>query len=297
MSKKVISISTIVVVSIYALCAMIGIIIGVSEVCAPSVLFTSVLALLSVLCFLPSKYRKTRVCCIVLGTIAFLCALVLFIMPFFTLYRISDKIGLIFSVLLLGINIGQILVETDNALFITKITSSVCAMILVLLTLMFREDAVIAVPINLACSAIAVNLLAPKLRDKKVQKIVSVSSCVLLIMPIIYLCRGYFGVNAVMMKVFAICAILITLASTIIGAYIMLKKPMNKNVSETPAPVATTEVALNDIWECSSCGTSGNEGDFCENCGAKKFEYWFCTSCGTKNHKQFCGKCGHKKEM
>ena len=121
MNKKVISISTIVVVAIYALCAIIGVIIGANHIGAPSVLFTSVLALLSVLCFLPSKNRKTRVWCIVLGAIAFLCALGLFIIPFVSYFRYGYIISLVFSVLLLGINIGQVLVETDNALFITKI--------------------------------------------------------------------------------------------------------------------------------------------------------------------------------
>ena len=63
----------------------------------------------------------------------------------------------------------------------------------------------------------------------------------------------------------------VTLASGIIGAY-----------------------ADSGIWECTSCGETGNTGNFCSNCGAARpADEWTCASCGqTGNSKNFCSNCG-----
>ena len=50
-------------------------------------------------------------------------------------------------------------------------------------------------------------------------------------------------------------------------------------------------------WTCTSCGQTGNTGNFCSNCGAAKpAEDWTCTSCGQKgNTGNFCSNCGAAK--
>ncbi|MBQ8136338.1 MAG: hypothetical protein IJ174_02800 [Clostridia bacterium] len=53
-------------------------------------------------------------------------------------------------------------------------------------------------------------------------------------------------------------------------------------------------VADGDVWTCSTCGLSGNTGNFCPNCGSARTVYgWVCAYCGQSgNTGAYCVNCG-----
>ena len=61
----------------------------------------------------------------------------------------------------------------------------------------------------------------------------------------------------------------------------------------------TTVCAFADsgVWECTSCGATGNTGNFCSNCGAARpASDWTCANCGQSgNTGNFCSNCGAAK--
>lgn len=318
MCKKIYPIASIIVMCLYFMLEIISSIITTRLTTAlPAVLFTGVMSLLAVLLILKDDYKKTKRFCFVLSIIGLLCAIIFSVNVFVAFFSYSGYIGLGFSLLLFGMNVGLILINADNSMLINKLTSCFSLLILILLCIPFidflREPIVLSVSINLVCAAISLNILASRMK-KTSQNFLSLTSIVLLIMPIIYLIRGYWGMNSIVfVKVISIVAVLLSLVCTVIGAVLDIKKCKGEKpvvapvpAPDTPlveavmtsAPVATPVVnlAATETWTCEKC-SANNNGDFCENCGAKKTEYWFCTSCGTKNHKQFCGKCGQKKEM
>lgn len=62
--------------------------------------------------------------------------------------------------------------------------------------------------------------------------------------------------------------------------------------------ILLTALAFSEgMWTCTSCGSSGNTGNFCTNCGAKRQdESWTCPSCGTSgNVSNFCPNCGTRR--
>ena len=59
----------------------------------------------------------------------------------------------------------------------------------------------------------------------------------------------------------------------------------------------TGAFADSGAWECTSCGKTGNTGNFCSNCGAARpATDWTCANCGQAgNTGNFCSNCGAAK--
>lgn len=325
MCKKRYSITSIIIMFMYVITEIMACFIGDDKyvVIDPAVMYMVALGLLTVLTVLNDKmnfvksecgnikkYRTISIICTVLLVLVILCALIYSIVNVFFEYWSYDWYGYI---LVFGINIGLVLINSDKNLFVNKVTSCLALIVLALLSIDYNSSPFSSSSVMLVCLAVSVNLLAPRM-GKKIQLILSLASPVILIMPIIYLIRGYWGVNSIVfVKAISIVAVLLSFVCTVIGAVLDIKKCKGEKPVDAPVPVPDTPIAedvitsapvatpvvnlvATETWTCEKCGANNN-GDFCENCGAKKTEYWFCTSCGTKNHKLFCGKCGQKREM
>lgn len=330
MSKKILLVSNIATAVIYAIVQVLIVIIVPFDnyneyptFC--SVLFTGVLAAVAALLVLPEKYKKTRILCTVLAAITFLLAIVFSILIFVRPgMDWREILSIVFAVMLVAYNIAFNLINSDKTPFLTQVTLSIGIIILILLSFEIFE-----LPCNLiyiasaamvSCS-IAMNLMVPSLKGKKLcQKIVSIGSLAFLILPALYLIRGWWGFNRAAINTLTIISILIVLACTVYSSIVGWKelksnapKVVAPKVSalKAAAPVASgthTEAksisSESDLWVCPQCGKSDNENEFCVDCGTQKpapvsesdTNVWICPNCGHKdNVGNFCGKCGNKK--
>lgn len=229
MSNKTINIASIFTAVLYAFIQIMGFCIPeISVTCATfvSMLFICLLALYSAIVVLPrenKKIRKIRVVCMVLAALELLLCLIFCVNIFAGFMKYYGEgirwISMVFVTLLLLSTIGLILIDSDKSLFITKATSSICVIMFFLLGVIVCKTGTLggamAVSISMTGAAVSLNLLAPRFKNKTAQKITSIASLVFIIIPLVYLARGYIGFRVVVTNILVIFSVLVSLACTI----------------------------------------------------------------------------------
>ena len=260
--------------------------------------FACISALFGCMLILPENRKKLRIFCMALLSISTLLALFYTINAYAGFLIDTYGVGMIInyttSVIPVVITVASFLVDSysfkldDIGGIVLAVTRAAEMMLSPLMLIIYiigfdgRDTPQLIASTVMISFAFSLTTLASRFENKIIKITVCCMSWVAMIMPIIYLFKGYWGVSAEFIDTVSIISAVGVLACAV--AVALVDFAVKKNVSAAG-------------WSCPRCGKANNDGDFCENCGAKNSEYWFCTSCGTKNHKQFCGKCGQKKEI
>ena len=263
-----------------------------------SINFTCVSALFGCILVIPETRKKLKVFCTILFGISFLLAL------FYTINAYAGFIGarsggyeLAFNytaaVIPAVVAVGSFLIENDsfdldNKVGVFSAVTRAAEMLLIVLMaiVLISHDADDTVQLIASTAmisfALSLSTLASRFDSSKIKLIVCGAAWLIMIMPIIYLFKGYWGVSGGFIDAVSVISVLGAFACAIVTVLIDLNIIKKKSAG----------------WSCPQCGKHNIEGVFCEGCGAKKPEPWTCPSCGkTGNTKNFCGKCGQKKEM
>lgn len=163
------------------------------------------------------------------------------------------------------------------------------------------------------CS-IAINLMAPKLRNKTVQIILSIGSLAFLVLPAVYLIRGYWGFSGEAIAAIAIASVLIALVCTIITAIAGMRQETNAPETAAPAFAAPTGIypapAVNSYHSTpqAPAPTAKPYQPMPQAPAPMANAYqpttphqapvnvWTCPGCGNVNTDGvFCGNCGNRR--
>lgn len=222
MSNKVINIASICTAVLYASIQIIVFCVpgvNVGHAAVPSMLFISVLALYSAIVVLPRKNKVLRTVCMVIAAVELLLTVVFCVNIFVGFFERSDikYTAIVFASLLLLTTIGLMLIDSENSSFLTKITSNVCLVVLIMLAAIYIYwgSRPLSASISMTGAAISLNLLAPRFKNKTAQTITSIASLVFIIIPLVYLARGYIGFRVVVTNILVIFSVLVSLACTI----------------------------------------------------------------------------------
>ncbi len=260
--------------------------------------FTCVSALFGCVLVIPETRKKLRVFCTVLFGISFLLAL------FYTINAYAGFIGarsggygLAFNftaaVIPAVVAVGSFLIEKDSfdldnkAGIFSAVTRAAGMMMIVLMACVLigndTDDTVQSIASTVMTGfAVSLTTLASRFDSNKIKLTICGAAWLIMIMPIIYLFKGYWGVSGGFIDAVSVISVLGAFACAIVTVLIDLNIIKKKSAG----------------WSCPQCGKHNVEGVFCEGCGTKKSEPWTCPSCGkTGNTKNFCGKCGQKKEI
>ena len=228
----------------------------------PAILFSGAMVLYTSLLTLSPKYRKTKNCCQIIAIIASLFAVAFSIYPF-NVYLFNDVhhplqvliIAAVFSIIaavlglmIFGLTFCFIQIDVYNSLIINKITLSISIIMLFLISVIhcimyYTETRVMSAYAAMVTCSIAINLMAPKLRNKAVQIILSICSLAFLVFPVIYLIRGYWGFSGEAINAIAIVSVLIALICTIITAIVGMRPETNALETAAPAFAAPTGIS------------------------------------------------------
>ena len=235
MSNKTINIASICTAVLYAFIQIIGFCVLEVDMMfstVASMLFICLLALYSAIVVLPRKNkitRRIRVVCMVIAALELLLDLIICVIvlaeiggdiyeDFSDIYYNIHYVPIIFMTLLLLSTIGLILIDSDKSLFITKATSSVCVIMFFLLGVIVcirgRLGGAMSVSISMTGAAVSLYLLAPRFKNKTAQAVTSIVSLVFIILPVVYLARGYFGFSVFANNILVIFSVLVSLACT-----------------------------------------------------------------------------------
>lgn len=325
MNKKVFLIYNISVISLYTVieilyCFGAEYLLSLS----PAVLFSGTMVLLTALPTLSPQYRKTRKLFLVLAIIDTSCAVVFSV--FFSKtqqYHVTISIcTAVFAFLVVGVYFGLILIDAYKGLLITKITSGIGIIVSFLNSLVncslcikycYDMKALSASAAMVTCS-IAINLMAPKLRNKTVQIILSIGSLAFLVLPAVYLIRGYWGFSGEAIAAIAIASVLIALVCTIITAIAGMRQETNAPETAAPAFAAPTGIypapAVNSYHSTpqAPAPTAKPYQPMPQAPAPMANAYqpttphqapvnvWTCPGCGNVNTDGvFCGNCGNRR--
>lgn len=254
MNKKVLLTLNASVMVLYAVieilcCFNVGFLLSVP----PAVLSSCAMVLFSVLLTLPTQYRKTKKFCKVLAIIEMSCAVVFSInVCVYAQYNVPVSIcTAVLTLLVVGVFYGVIIAHAYKSLYITKITSIIGVIVLFIFSVVYfmrwtrfgHETKVMSASAAMVTCSIAINLMAPKLRNKAVQIILSICSLAFLVFPVIYLIRGYWGFSGEAINAIAIVSVLIALICTIITAIVGMRPETNALETAAPAFAAPTGIS------------------------------------------------------
>ncbi len=221
MNNKMINIASICTAVIYAAVQIVGFCVpavDVGRAAVPSILFISVLALFSAVVALPEKNKKIRAVCMIMAALELLLALVLCINIFAGFFERSDikYMAIILAGLLLLTTIVLTLVNAEASSYLTKIMSNVCLIVLMMLAVIYIkwDSRPLSASISMTGAAVSLNLLAPRFRNKAVQALTSIASLAFIVIPVVYIARGYIGFYVSVTNVLVIFSVLVSLACT-----------------------------------------------------------------------------------
>lgn len=259
--------------------------------------FTCVSALFGCIIAIPEHRKKLRTFTAVLFGICFTLAIILTVNAYAGFLHSSGGTEMalcIAAAIIPGvIAVGSFLVETDSFTFDNKegiihaVTRAVEMLLLLLMATVlatnYSDDTVhVSACVPMISFAVSLTTLASRIEKKNGKLILCGASWVALLMPIIFMFKGYWGVSGGFIDAVSVISVLGAFACTVLAALIDFKI-VKKNAAQTG-------------WKCPQCGTNNTDGVFCGECGAKKPEPWKCPQCGKDNIEGiFCGECGAKK--
>lgn len=262
-----------------------------------SINFTCVAAVFGCFYAIPDKRKKLATFCAILLVIDALLALFYTLNAFVGFLHDNSStengISMAAAVISAATAIGSFLIEKDSFDFDDKVvifsavTRAAGMMMIVLMACVLigndADDTVQSIASTVMTGfAVSLTTLASRFDSNKIKLTICGAAWLIMIMPIIYLFKGYWGVSGGFIDAVSVISVLGAFACAIVTVLIDLNIIKKKSTG----------------WSCPQCGKYNVEGVFCEGCGAKKSEPWTCPSCGkTGNTKNFCGKCGQKKEI
>lgn len=242
MSNKVIYIASIFTAALYAVIQIMGFCVpevGMMYAMIDSMLLLCLLALFSAIVVLPGKNKKFRVACLIIAGVELLLSLVFCVNTF---VGFTNKLPfniryapVVFVGLLVLTTIGLMLIDTESSSFLTKITSSICLIVLLAISVAYISNWTrpTMAALSMTGAAVSINLLAPRFGNKAAQAVTSIASLVFVIVPVVYLIRGYIGFTVAVTNVLVIFSVLVSLVCTICIAAVGIKSERQPAAPQT----------------------------------------------------------------
>lgn len=273
MNKKTLMISACVIAALYAVIGLLGIVVfhAVQSAHISSVLFTGVLFVIAALLDLPEKKKGFRIALYIIAMVELLAALYFSIDIFSGI--LPDEaifVGALLAAVVAAFGFVLVLIRFAKASVLVQISSAVSAAVLTSLAAVLAVAAypgnllfskILCVSIAMASCAAAINLAALSL-GKMAQNIMGAGALVFLVLPVVYIVRGYWGFSGGAINALGVISLLVMLVCMVIAAVFGMKQP--KPAPEPAAPAAPA------AWVCPQCGKTDNTAAFCEECGFKK---------------------------
>ena len=240
MSNKVIYIASIFTAVLYAVIQIMGFCVpevNIMYATDNSMLLMCLLALFSAIVALPREKRKIRIMCLIMAGVELLLILVFCVNIFVGFLDDHEFRGapVFFVGLLVLTTIGLMLIDTDSSLFLTKITSGMCLIVLQAVSVVYLSNWIrpTMAALTMTAAAVSINLLAPRFGNKAAQAVTSIASLVFVIVPVVYLVRGYIGFTVAVTNVLVIFSVLVSLVCTICIAAVGIKSERQPAAPQT----------------------------------------------------------------